>query len=152
MLLGNWQSRRAEEKRAPLARVVVQGEFVPRYTVYLDNRTRRGKAGYEIVTPLRLRGSTAHVLVNRGWVEAGKTRDELPEVRTPAGTVLIEGIERQRLPRTLHFLEKEKGQKVRQNLAIEDYAAETGLPLQPRVIEQHSNSGDGLQRDWPRPP
>ena len=150
MLLGNWQSRRADEKRAPLPRAVVQGEFLPRYTVYLDNRTRRGKVGYEIVTPLRLRGSSAHVLVNRGWVEAGKTRDVLPEVRTPAGTVLIEGIQRERLPRTLHFLER--GQKVRQNLKIEDYASETGLQLQPRVIEQYSDSGDGLLRDWPRAP
>ena len=53
---GNWQSRRADEKRAPLPRVAVEGEFVPRHTVYLDNRTRRGRAGYEVVTPLKLRG------------------------------------------------------------------------------------------------
>ena len=75
--LGNWQSGRADQKRAAarLERVAVEGEFVPKYTVYLDNRMRRGKAGYEIVTPLRLRGSAAHVLVNRGWIEAGKTRE-----------------------------------------------------------------------------
>lgn len=144
---GNWQSRRADEKRAPLPRVAVEGEFVPRHTVYLDNRTRRGRAGYEVVTPLKLRGSSAHVLVNRGWIEAGRTRDALPEVRTPAGEVRVEGIALERLPRVLVVADA-KG-KVRQALEIEAYAAETGLQLEPRVIEQHSDSGDGLARDWP---
>jgi len=52
--LGNWQSRRAEEKRAarrtPRAGVV-HGEFVAGRTVLLDNKTRRGRVGYEVVTP-----------------------------------------------------------------------------------------------------
>jgi len=148
--LGNWQSGRADEKRAAgrLERVAVEGEFVPKYTVYLDNRMRRGKPGYEIVTPLRLRGSSAHVLVNRGWVEAGKTREVLPEVQTPSGVLRIEGIALERLPRSLQFMER--GLRVRQNLRIQDYASEIGLPLQPRVIEQHSHLPDGLARDWPR--
>jgi surfeit locus 1 family protein len=146
--LGNWQSGRADEKRAAarLERVAVEGEFEPRYTVYLDNKMRRGKAGYEIVTPLRLRGSSGHVLVNRGWIEAGRTRDVLPEVRTPAGEVRIEGLALPRLPRSWQFMER--GSRVRQNLRIQDYASEIGLPLQPRVIEQHSDLPDGLARDW----
>ena len=31
---------------------------------------------------------------------------------------------------------------------IEAYASETGLRLEPRVIEQHSDLPDGLARDW----
>lgn len=147
--LGNWQSGRAQEKRAAatkLERVAVEGEFMPRYTVYLDNKTRHGKAGYEVVTPLKLRGSSVHVLVNRGWIEAGKMRDALPDVRTPADALRIEGIALERLPRILN-LEHAKG-RVRQSLDIAAYAKETGLQLEPRVIEQHSDSGDGLARDW----
>jgi surfeit locus 1 family protein len=148
--LGNWQGRRADEKRAlaaRLERVAVVGEFVPRYTVYLDNKVRRGKAGYEVVTPLKLRGSEEHVLVDRGWVEAGKTRDVVPEVPTPRGDVRIEGIALEHLPRSLQFMER--GLRVRQNLTVPAYADETGLRLQPRVIEQHSSAPDGLARDWP---
>jgi surfeit locus 1 family protein len=145
--LGNWQSRRAEEKRASPPRVVVEGEFVPRYTVYLDNKTRRGRTGYEVVTPLKLRGSSSHVLVNRGWIEAGKTRDALPEVATPAGEVRVEGFALERLPKLL-LLDDSKG-KLRQTLDIDAYGAETGLRLEPRVIEQHSDLRDGLARDWP---
>jgi surfeit locus 1 family protein len=148
--LGNWQSGRADQKRAAAARlerVAVEGEFVPNYTVYLDNKTRRGRPGYEIVTPLRLRGSTSHVLVNRGWVAAGATRDALPEVPTPAGEVRIEGLALERLPRVLMI--KSNSGKVRQSLDVEAYAAETGLKLEPRVIEQHSFLPDDLARDWP---
>jgi surfeit locus 1 family protein len=147
--LGNWQRGRADEKRAlgaRLERVAVEGEFLPRYTVYLDNKTRHGSAGYEIVTPLRLKGSTTHVLVNRGWIAAGKTREALPEVRTPAGEVRIEGLALERVPRVFS-MEKSSG-KVRQNLDIDGYTFETGLRLEPRVIEQHSALPDGLARDW----
>jgi surfeit locus 1 family protein len=148
--LGNWQSGRADEKRAAaarLARVAVEGEFVPKFTVYLDNKTRRGHPGYEVVTPLRLRGSPWHVLVNRGWIAAGATRDALPEVPTPAGEVRIEGIALERLPRLLSL--ERTAAKVRQSVDVEAYAAETGLKLEPRVIEQHSSLPDGLARDWP---
>ncbi|HWM42316.1 MAG TPA: SURF1 family protein [Burkholderiales bacterium] len=144
--LGNWQLRRAEEKRVVLPRVAVEGEFLPRHTIYLDNKTRRGQAGYEIVTPLKLRGSSSHVLVNRGWIDAGKTREVLPEVRTPPGELRIEGIALDRLPRPMQL--KQEKSRVRQSVDIAAYAAETGLQLEPRVIEQHSDSGDGLARDW----
>jgi surfeit locus 1 family protein len=145
--LGNWQSRRADEKRQPFPRVSVAGEFVPRYTVYLDNKVRRGKAGYEIVTPLRLANTNSHVLVNRGWIEAGRTRDALPEVATPAGEVRIEGVALERFPKIL--VAGESRGRVRQTIDIDEFATETGLPLEPRVIEQHSDTPDGLSRDWP---
>ena len=146
--LGNWQSRRADEKRALAQPVVLEGEFAAQHTVFLDNKMRRGRRGFEVITPLRLRGSGAHVLVNRGWLEAGKTRDApLPEVATPAGSVRIEGLALERLPRLLR-LESGTG-KLRQTIDIESYAAETGLKLEPRIIEQHSALPDGLARDWP---
>lgn len=148
---GNWQAGRADEKRAlgaRLERVAVEGEFAPRYTVYLDNRTRRGRPGYEIVTPLKIRGSSSHVLVNRGWIAAASTREVLPEVPTPAGELRIEGLALEGFPRILK-LDGTPG-KLRQGLEIQAYAAETGLKLEPRVIEQHSPLPDGLERGWPR--
>ena len=153
ILLGNWQTRRADEKRALGAQaqsVSVTGTFLPRYSVMLDNKLRQGKPGYEVLMPLRLAGSDLHVLVNRGWVQAPPTRDVLPEVRTPAGEVRIEGIAFEHLPRLLNVDPNEKG-RVRQSLQLPAFAAETGLRLEPRIIEQHSPADDGLLRDWPRP-
>ena len=145
--LGNWQSRRADEKRAAAAdlakkRVSLRGVFRPEFTVLLDNKIRHHRPGYEVVTPLRVDGE--HVLVNRGWMERGA------ELRTPAGEVRVDGIALARLPQALRIGEESKS-RVRQNLDVAAYAAETGLKLRPMVIEQHSDTGDGLLRDWPRP-
>src|ERR687889_432977 len=76
--LGNWQSRRADEKHAlaeHVQRIAVAGEFLPERTVLLDNKLRGGRPGYEVVTPLRL-AEGIHVLVNRGWIAAPPRRDE----------------------------------------------------------------------------
>ncbi len=172
--LGNWQSGRAAEKRAlgaelrrslespPIElgsvqgraselvrkRVAVRGRLVDAHTIYLDNKLRRGRPGYEVVTPLRLDG--AHVLVNRGWVPAAATRDVLPAISTPPGEVRIEGLVLARVPKALEIGPRASG-KVRQNLDVDAFAAETGLSLLPIVIEQHSSLPDGLLREWPRP-
>lgn len=171
--LGHWQAGRAEEKRVlgrqldqamrapPMEissaitdaaalvsrRVLARGRFDAEYTVLLDNKLRRGRPGYEVVTPLRLDGS--HVLVNRGWVAAGRTRDALPSVPTPAGVVRVEGVALARLARTLELGEA-RG-RVRQNVDIDAFGAETGLRLLPLVIQQQSALDDGLVREWPRP-
>lgn len=172
--LGNWQAERAAEKRVRAAqlaqamdnppqeistnqvsqealvsrRVVASGRFVDEHTVYLDNKLRRGRPGYEVVTPLRLNGM--HVLVNRGWVAAGRTRDMLPDVPVPAGTMRIEGLALAHLPRALSAGPAAPG-KVRQNVELEAFSRETGLRLQPIVIQQHSPTDDGLLREWPQP-
>jgi surfeit locus 1 family protein len=172
IILGNWQAGRAHDKRAvaasiehalsaaplelaPSARfedlawkhVAAHGRFVDAHTVYLDNKLRRGRPGYEVVTPLRLDG--VHVLVNRGWIAAGRSREELPAVSTPPGEVRITGLALPRLPRSL-----EAGaappRKVRQNLDVEAFEKVTGLALAPLIIEQRSAEPDGLLREWPR--
>jgi surfeit locus 1 family protein len=173
--LGNWQARRADEKRslalaldqamglpplelpagpvaaAPLIhkRVAARGRFIAARTVLLDNKLRGGRPGYEVVTPLHLGDSPWHVLVNRGWIPAPASRETLPKVRTPADELRIEGIALERLPHALEAGKPSAG-VVRQNLDLAAFAAETGLQLQPVVIEQHSDTDDGLARDWPR--
>src|SRR5213592_1400491 len=166
--LGNWQARRAEEKRALGAEVdqalkaapieisatLVENKNlllkrVAERALFLDNKIRRGRVGYEVITPLKLARSSLHVLVNRGWIEAPRSRDVLPEVRTPAGETRVEGLALERLPHALQLKEDLQG-RVRQNVDLGAFAADTGLALQPIVIEQRSDSGDGLLREWPR--
>jgi surfeit locus 1 family protein len=116
--LGNWQTRRAEEKLAlqerlenrargaalqvpprlveakdvEFARVSVRGEFLRQHTILLDNRVHNGVVGYDVVTPIRIEGGELCVLVNRGWIAAGPRRDVLPKFPTPAGPQPLEGI------------------------------------------------------------
>jgi len=47
----------------------LRGTWEDRATVFLDNRSMGGQAGFHVVTPLRLAGSDARVLVVRGWYQ-----------------------------------------------------------------------------------
>jgi surfeit locus 1 family protein len=150
--LGNWQTGRAAEKRALAAAqapVTLRGEFDPRYTVLLDNKLNRGRPGYHVVQPLRM-AQGRHVLVNRGWTAAGASRAQLPEVRTPAGEISLSGVRLEHFARAYEPVAAKPEGRVWQNVAIEQFAAWSGLALERYVVEQRSALDDGLLRDWPR--
>lgn len=141
-------SPQAEPATLVMKRVAASGRFVHERTVLLDNKLRRGRPGYEVLTPLRLNGE--HVLVNRGWAAAGRTREALPQVPAPQGIVRVEGLALARLPQALAAGPAGSG-KVRQNLELDAFARETGLRFAPFVIEQHLPDEDGLVREWTPP-
>jgi surfeit locus 1 family protein len=177
--LGNWQRNRAAEKGAATARASAaarlapldlaaaaadtasalyrtvhgSGEYNAAQTVLIDNKVRGGRPGYEVVTPLRLAPGDRYVLVDRGWVAQGATRQQLPTVQTPAGMVEITG--RATLPprRYLELKADTGAGSVRENLDIERFAAASGLTLLPFVVEQTDPVAppDELLRDWPQP-
>jgi surfeit locus 1 family protein len=112
--LGFWQLDRAAQKRAiedarlasfgalpvdeasmvdapAFARVRIEGHFDGDHQFLLDNQTRRGVPGYAVVTPFETIGGR-RVLVNRGWVAAPSSRNDLPDPRPPASTVRIVGV------------------------------------------------------------
>jgi len=172
---GNWQRGRAQEKealqrkldawavQAPVnvpttrvddnyayRRVQAVGRYDARHAILLDNKVYRNQAGYHVVTPLRLGDSDMHVLVVRGWAPGGRTRADVPRVATPEGVQHVEGIASVPSQRVLELAKVQPGY-VWQNLLLDRYAAWTGLKLQPFVILQTNDAGDGLVRDWPRP-
>jgi len=106
--LGAWQWQRGEERAAaatrfargaetvlelgtrdpgetPLyQRIGVEGELDTIHQFLLDNRTFEGRAGYEVLTPLR-RADAPALLVDRGWVPFTGSRARLPDVTVTAG-------------------------------------------------------------------
>jgi cytochrome oxidase assembly protein ShyY1 len=107
ILLGNWQSGRAAEKRAAqaaLKRVALSGEFLAGYTVLLDLRLHRGRPGYHVVQPLRIANVKEHVIVLRGWIAADARRERLPDIVTPRGEQRVEGIALEKVPQ---YMEKQ---------------------------------------------
>ena len=105
LLLGTWQMKRAEEKTTILAaaaqsqgaaaispadikdtelaatehtRVTFTGTYYGEKQFLWDNRVHKGQAGFEVITPVRTNSGV--VLVNRGWVAPGRTRQDLPDV------------------------------------------------------------------------
>ncbi|MFO1311924.1 MAG: SURF1 family protein [Burkholderiales bacterium] len=128
------------------------GVFDAAHQILIDNRIRGGRAGYDVVAPLALTDGRV-VLVDRGWVPAGASRAELPQVPPPAGQVTVAG----RINRPpAAYLELGAGTvqgRVWQNLDLARYEAATGLAVLPVIVEQTAAAGPGddLVRDWPAP-
>lgn len=177
--LGQWQLRRAAQKEALQAAVeskgrlpaldarallavpnmadeihrpaVLKGNWRPEHTVYLDNRPMAGKTGFVVLTPLVLEGSAQAIVVQRGWVPrdfADRTR--LPQVATPTGSVTVEGRIASPPSKLYEFQGIETG-RIRQNLDLPAYRAQTGLPLLEVSLLQTGAASEGLLREWAAP-
>ena len=93
LALGGWQLQRADEKSALLAsqearrqapaqpigelersadpafqRVLLRGYFDAEHSLLLDNRTRDGRVGVELLQPFYDQPSGLWLLLNRGWL------------------------------------------------------------------------------------
>jgi surfeit locus 1 family protein len=177
--LGSWQLRRAAEKTAleqswlaaqqapalelrdssdfaPVAaslprHVRLRGTFQHERSIWLDNRARDGRAGFLVVTPLRLQGTQDTVLVNRGWAPRDPAeRTHLPEIGRPEGRVELAGMAVVQVPHVFQ-LGGADGGLIRQNLDLDELRAELGVPLAPFVVQQSSELDDALDRRWPAP-
>ena len=180
ILLGNWQLRRADEKRAIEARmaertaqptlavdakpldgmdieyrhVSVQGEFEHDWPLFLDNRPQNGNAGFYVLMPFKIAGSNMHVLVQRGWIAVDPhRRAHIAAPAAPEGMVTIEGIA---IRNPGHVLQLGQAPAIApgailQNITVEEFAAASKYAMQPFVIEQTGSLKDGLVRDWPKP-
>ena len=130
-------------------RITLRGRWLPQRTVYLDNRPMGRQTGFYVLTPLRLSGSDAVVLVQRGWAPRHRSeRETLPPVQTPDGEVQVHGRVAEHPPR-LYQLGQEGLGAIRQNLDLDAYRAETGLPLAGLMVWQTGAASEGLRRDWP---
>lgn len=175
--LGNWQVQRATYKRTLQARadaakrdsvlhigseklnkedllyrqVEVKGVFDPAHEILLDNRIYNGIAGYHVLTPLKIEGGNRYVLVNRGWVPVGNDRRTLPRIPRLAFSVKIRGLALDPNTRYFELSGAQPAGNLWQNLNFERYVSLSGLSLQPLLLQQSNDTGDGLIRDWPRP-
>ncbi|WP_226663916.1 SURF1 family protein [Microbulbifer aggregans] len=111
LALGSWQLQRADQKQQLLVDIDTRLSAQPRkistldalqiytpvrltgyYTdeyFYLDNRTRNGRVGYEVLQVFV--SGPQRWLVNRGWLAAASQRNELPQVAYPLAAKVITG-------------------------------------------------------------
>lgn len=179
--LGNWQTRRGDEKAARQAQwdealahspsmlasgedaagiarqlpqtVRATGTFVPEATVYIDNRLVNGVAGFQVITPLAVADGSAWILVNRGWAPRNMAdRTELPSAPVGGAPVRIDGVAVAHVPRVLD-LGTEVGslRGIWQNLDFDAYERASGRKVARFVVQQTNETGDGLRRVWLRP-
>ncbi len=181
--LGMWQSNKADQKQAkqdlfnqrekdefisigsaPLdiqslrfRRVVARGRYEAEYQILLDNQVNKGQAGYHVITPLRIAGSSMRILVNRGWVPVGADRNILPNVDTTDTEVEVTGYLQDLSGRYIELSHTDEDlhgawQKVWQNLDIGRYKKKVSFEIQPAIILlDPANSSGGYVREWPKP-
>lgn len=103
----------------------------------LDNRVRNGRAGYEVLAPLRMTDGHA-VLVVLGWLPQGEDRAHLPQVTLPSGTTQVQGMALTPSPPPFALTANEAfaagWPKVVQTAVPEQLASVLGYPLLPLVI------------------
>lgn len=179
--LGRWQLDRAEVNRAienrfnlaeqlpvldrPVGqdrvdevryrKVALSGHYEAGVQILLDNMTRDGQAGYEVLTPFSVDGLDRLVVVNRGWVPAAWNRDELPDIalrneaRTLSGRI-------DRLPRAGITL----GEASRSDESpvivmsfpdFDDLEAALGRQLYPFQLLLDPTADLAFRRDWGPP-
>lgn len=82
---------RPPERADTWRRVTAVGRYDASRQLLARNRALGGRLGYEVLTPL-LTASGSGLLVNRGWVPAGRSAIEAPPVPPPpSGSVRVTG-------------------------------------------------------------
>jgi surfeit locus 1 family protein len=157
--LGRWQAGRAEEKaglqatydararEAPVVlgaasgasellyrRVQVKGTWMPEGQVFIDNRIHAGKAGFHVVTPVRLAGGSRVVLVNRGWTPRTAAYPAPPPIAAPTGEADVSGLAAVPPRRYLELSGDTVTGNVWQNLSLARYAERARVDLVPVLV------------------
>lgn len=176
--LGVWQLDRADQKRTIQAqqsagqehtvelasqsasgldryqRVRVRGRYDPQHQILLDNMpSQGGRPGYRVLTPLRL-ANGSWLMVDRGWLPLGRTREELPDVTIGDHARVITGqlddlpqpgmrLNEQvvatngaRWPQVMNFPRHEDVERVLQHT------------VQQRIVRLDPAEPDGYERTW----
>jgi surfeit locus 1 family protein len=179
--LGVWQLRRAATSRdtaasfaagaaeAPLReppatlgagdrfrRLEVEGTYVAEPQFLLDNMLHEGVAGYQVLTPLDVAGSSQSLLVNRGWLAAGGDRAVLPYVGVSAEERRVIG-RLERLPRPGMRLGAATPEGAAAPVSVVQYptaaqlADKLGEPLFDYQLLLDPAEPDGYLREWHAP-
>lgn len=164
LFLGFWQLSRAEEKRQILqareqrinapavalgslppdaerqfANVQAQGRIDNERTFLEDNQVRRGRPGYEVLTPMLVdvNGASQWLLLNRGWVAAGIDRGKLPEI-PPMQSQIATGYLHTRAKQKLVLKDvpwpEDSWPLIIQKIELEKIERKLGLPVYPYVL------------------
>jgi len=133
-------------------RVVLQGEWLNDKTVFLDNRAHRGRVGFWVMTPLRLKAGQV-VWVQRGWVERDALDPrKMPLLPPPTNNQTVEARIAPPLSQIFELGRSElspaeKLPQIRANLDLAQMQALVQDNVLALVVQTGTDS-DSLRRDW----
>ena len=132
--------------------VIVRGVFDAEHHIYFDNRIVNGVAGYDIFTPFRMDDGGV-ILVNRGWLKQGRTRQDLPEFDTVTSPVSFKALLDR--PPSKDFLLADNVHAdltwpmVLQYVDTQEISGMLGYELMPMVLRLDKDADHGFYREIP---
>ncbi len=178
MSLGFWQLHRAQYKRELLAtfskrqqsqaisltvvsrdpaawqyqQVKLRGHFDSKHSFLLDNQFHQHHVGYQVFTPFVIAGGKERVLVNRGWIGVGVSRDKLPHLQQISGVMTLHGLVYRPLKKMMvlkHITAKQLIWPNRiQRLDFNEMARKLGYSVESFVILLNADQAHGFIRQW----
>ncbi|MDX2346341.1 MAG: SURF1 family protein [Legionella sp.] len=172
--LGAWQLHRANEKKLilaheaalsvrapelwlgdmsealPFKKVLFAGKFLPQ-VLFLDNQYHAHQIGYHVISPV-LMPTGKVVLVDRGWVPAGQSRQNLPDIKIPDKILDLSGV--MYMPSGKTWVlgsgveSKQNNQMVIEALDFDLIGQFLHKSVYPFIIRLDKNSPAGYIRDW----
>ncbi len=139
-------------------KIVVHGEYEPRYQFLLDNQVENNQAGFHVITPLKIAGTAQYVLVNRGWIAGNSTHSHLPSFSTPSGLQTVLG--QVWVPSKKIFSLESKASRLSQaqdaawpmlwqNMRIAQYQARVPFSVSDMAIKlDPASEAGGFVRNW----
>lgn len=80
-----------QEQEYQFKPVFTLGRYLDQNVIYLDNQVLNGQVGYKIFSAFKPDNSDFLLMVDRGWLAAGDTREVLPKVKTSLNDIRLEG-------------------------------------------------------------
>lgn len=177
--LGLWQISRAEEKAqtqqalssslekleievlSPLEENTeyrfrharIKGYFDAQHQYLLDNRIEKGRPGFLVITPFVYASGKAKILVNRGWLPLGKSRQDLPDISVTDTPQLIRGVLADLPGKLPDFgisknVSDERWPKVIRDIETDQISAELGYTMPPYLLQLVQESASAYTQNW----
>jgi surfeit locus 1 family protein len=175
LALGFWQLSRMREKQALFAmfaagaqatvdlaslpsgagaryqHAAVHGRYDSEHQILLDNMTHAGQVGYRVLTPLSFDAGRT-LLVDRGWIPLGASRQLVPEVKVSEEHRAVAG-RLDELPRAgIHLAASAQPNspwpQVLSYPTMKEVLAVLPRDLYPYILLLDADQPDGYVREW----
>lgn len=134
-------------------KIKLTGRYLAGKQFLLDNQVRDRATGYNVLTPFYVDAFKTWVLVDRGWIAQGASRNELPVVDFESEQVTITGHVYVPYDETYSLGGIADGEDLSwpRRIQFVDYAQLTtrlGVTLQPFTLRLNAQELNGYRRDW----
>ncbi|MEO8401095.1 MAG: SURF1 family protein [Gammaproteobacteria bacterium] len=131
--------------------VSVAGNYLNQFTLLVQNRFYHDQVGFEVLTPLKIKGEEKLVLIDRGWI-AKPNNSALPKIEPVNSTQHLTGyiklLNEYQFILGKNILTPEISPLVMQKIDLDEISQVVKQPFYPLMVRLNANAPNGFIRDW----